>query len=570
MARTPELYVKPLHGEPYRFALDKDVITIGRSKKNDLVLADQWLSRIHAEIRRENSKHFIRDLDSRNGTYVNGMRLSQRVPLQNGDVVTLGDQQIRFVHDASGPVVLTETPVDVEGTLVVSTEELLAAARAKEDTWDNLAGGRGGRAPAQSLADDSARILKQNQILSALSQASMALISNRPLNELLEFILELAFKVIRAERGVLMLTTEGSELSVEAVRTADGRNTNEEITFSRSIADKVVKEKVSILTKNALADPRFDRQQSIISLGIRSAMCVPLWHDDTVTGLIYVDSLSRENSFTQDDLTLLSSLANVAAVKLENAKLVEEMIEKKRMERELELASEIQQNLLPSQAPRFPGWDLVGTNTPCYTIGGDYYDFIDRPKGLAVALGDVSGKGAGAALMMMVLRATVHFASQRESDVLAILSQTNEVMYHNSPAQFFVTFFFGDLDTGTGSMRYVNAGHIPPILYRAKSRSIDRLASGGTVLGLFPETPFESGEVAFAPGDVLVVFTDGLSEAWGRNEEEFGEERMAALIRDNASLPAKELERVIQNEVETFTSGARATDDRTLIVVKRS
>ncbi|HEY7820586.1 MAG TPA: FHA domain-containing protein, partial [Vicinamibacteria bacterium] len=138
MSRSPELHVKPLHGEPYRFTLDKEIITIGRSKKNDLVLADQWLSRIHAEIRRENSRHFIRDLDSRNGTYVNGMRLSQRVPLQNGDVVTLGDQQIRFVHEASGPVVLTETPaaLDVEGTLVVSTQELLQAARAKEDTWD--------------------------------------------------------------------------------------------------------------------------------------------------------------------------------------------------------------------------------------------------------------------------------------------------------------------------------------------------------------------------------------------------------------------------------------------------
>jgi serine phosphatase RsbU (regulator of sigma subunit) len=572
MARTPELYVKPLHGEPYRFALEKDVITIGRSKKNDLVLADQWLSRIHAEIRRENSRHFIRDLDSRNGTYVNGLRLSQRVPLQNGDVVTLGDQQIRFVHDASGSVVLTETPagLDVEGTLVVSTEELLQAARAKEDTWDNIGGTRGSRQAAHSIADDSARILKQNQILSALSQASMALISNRPVNELLDFILELAFKVIRAERGVLMLTTEDKGLSVEAVRSADGRNTTEEIAFSRSIADKVVKEKVSILTKNALADPRFDRQQSIISLGIRSAMCVPLWHDDAVTGLIYVDSLSRENSFNQDDLTLLSSLANVAAVKLENAKLLEEMIEKKRMERELELASEIQQNLLPSQAPRFPGWDMVGTNTPCYTIGGDYYDFIDRPSGLAVALGDVSGKGAGAALMMMVLRATVHFACQRESEVLSILSQTNGVMYHNSPAQFFVTFFFGDLETGSGKMRYVNAGHIPPILYRAKSRSIERLAAGGTVLGLFAETPFEAGEVAFGPGDILLVFTDGLSEAWGPDEQEFGEDRMSALVRENASLSAKELERTIQNEVETFTSGARATDDRTLIVVKRT
>lgn len=571
MPRPPELYVKPLHGEPYRFALDKEVITIGRSKKNDLVLADQWLSRIHAEIRRENARHYIRDLDSRNGTYVNGMRLSQRVPLQNGDVVTLGDQQIRFVHDASGSVILTETPVDAEGTLVVSTEELLQAARAKEDTWDNLAGGtRMGRTSMHPLADDSARILKQNQILSALSQASMALISNRPVNELLEFILELAFKAIRAERGVLMLTTEGSGLSVEAVRTADGKNTTEEITFSRSIADKVVKEKVSILTKNALADPRFDRQQSIISLGIRSAMCVPLWHDDTVTGLIYVDSLSRENSFTQDDLTLLSSLANVAAVKLENAKLVEEMIEKKRMERELELAGEIQQNSLPSQAPRLPGWDLVGTNTPCYTIGGDYFDFIERPNGVALALGDVSGKGASAALMMMVLRATVHFACQRESDVLTILSQTNGVMFHNSPAQFYVTFFFGDLETASGKMRYVNAGHIPPILYRAKTRSIERLEAGGTVLGLFPEAPFEAGEVAFAHGDMLLVFTDGLSEAWGQNEEEFGEERMGALVRDNASLAAGELEQKIQNEVEIFTAGARATDDRTIIIVKRT
>lgn len=572
MARIPELYVKPLHGEPYRFALEKEVITIGRSKKNDLVLADQWLSRIHAEIRRDSSRHFIRDLDSRNGTYVNGMRLSQRVPLQNGDVVTLGDQQIRFVHDASGSVVLTETPagLDVEGTLVVSTEELLQAARAKEDTWDNIAGNRGGRQAAHSIADDSARILKQNQILSALSQASMALISNRPVNELLEFILELAFKVIRAERGVLMLTIEGGGLSVEAVRSADGRNTTEEIAFSRSIADKVVKEKVSILTKNALADPRFDRQQSIISLGIRSAMCVPLWHDDAVTGLIYVDSLSRENSFNQDDLTLLSSLANVAAIKLENAKLLEEMIEKKRMERELELAGEIQQNSLPSQAPRYPGWDIVGTNTPCYTIGGDYFDFIDRPNGLAVTLGDVSGKGASAALMMMVLRAMVHFACQREAEVLTILSQTNGVMFDNSPAQFYVTFFFGDLETASGKFRYVNAGHIPPILYRAKSRTIERLTAGGTVIGLFAETPFEAGEVEFAPGDILLVFSDGLSEAWGQDEEEFGEERMGELVRDNASLPARELEQTIQNEVEAFTAGARATDDRTLIVVKRA
>ena len=166
----------------------------------------------------------------------------------------------------------------------------------------------------------------------------MALISNRPVDELLDFIRELAFKVIRAERGVLMLQSNG-DLQVKSVRTGTGKDPDEEISFSRSIADKVLEEKVSILTNNALSDPRFDKQQSIVSLGIRSAMCVPLWHDESVMGIIYVDSLVRENSFSQDDLTLLTSLANVAAIKLENSRLLDEMIEKKRMERELELTA---------------------------------------------------------------------------------------------------------------------------------------------------------------------------------------------------------------------------------------
>ena len=569
MARHLELHVKPLHGEPYTFALEKDVTSIGRSKRNDLILADQWLSRNHAEIRRQDRGLVAFDLESRNGTYINGTRIARPTPLQNGDVITLGDQQIRLVNDASGSVILTDPEdFDMDNTVVVPTEELLAAARAQEDTWDNVAERPAPKRPSQ--ADDSAQILKQNQILAALSQASMALISNRPVGELLEFILELAFKVIRAERGVLMLKEEAGDLEVEALRTNKGSNPTEEITFSRSIADKVVAEKVSILTNNALTDPRFKSQDSIVSLGIRSAMCVPLWHEEAVTGLIYVDSLNRADAYTRDDLTLLTSLANVAAIKIENAKLLEAMIEKKRMEREFELAGDIQRNLLPSEAPVIAGWDLVGTNTPCYTIGGDYYDFIERSGGLAVALGDVSGKGAGAALMMMVLRATIHFASQRESSVEGVISQTNGVMFDNSPAQFFVTFFLGDLNTSTGEMKYINAGHIPPILYHAATRGIDRLEAGGTVLGLFDIAAFDEGEATLAPGDILVVFTDGISEAWSEDEEEFGEERLGELVVANASLSSVDLEKLIQSEVEKHTNGSRATDDRTVIVVKRA
>jgi len=564
------LLVRPLHGEPFRVPLDKTVVSIGRSKRNHLVLADQWLSRHHAEIRDENGTFHIHDLDSRNGTLLNGVRINRKAPLQDGDVVTLGDQTLTFVMEPSGNVVLSDNAspeLDLEGTVVVPTEHLLAQARKQDDTWEKM-----GR-PAAGSPDESAAILKQNQVLSALSEASMALISDRPVNELLDFILELAFKVVKPERGALMLIKgNGGGLEVKSFRTNSDKPdaSSEEITFSRTIADKVIGEKVSILTSNAMTDPRFRSQDSIVSFGIRSAMCLPLWNNESVTGLIYVDRLVQEKVFSEDDLSLLSSLANVAAVKLENAKLVEQMIEKKRMEHELAIAGDIQQNLLPSEAPTIEGWDIMGTNTPCYTIGGDYFDFIERPSGrLAFALGDVSGKGAGAALMMMVLRATVHSAtSQKDSDVVDIMSQTNTAMFHNSPEQAYVTFFLGDLAPDTGELLYVNAGHIPPVVYRADSGEVERLETGGTVLGMFEVAPFEQGKSQLGVGDILIVFTDGISESWGADGEEFGEDRLGEVVKKNAKLSASDLMDIILKEVDAFATG-RPTDDRTLIVVKR-
>jgi len=576
MPQYPELLVRPLHGEPFRFAIDKEVISIGRSRQNDLVLADQWLSRKHAEIRKENGGCFIYDLESRNGTLVNGVRIGDKVPLHNGDVVTLGDQTLTFSDTTSG-VILSETPEDLDlaGTVVVPTEQLLGAMRAQEDTWDNLKPrDKDKSAPKRpQTADDSARILKQNQILIALSQASMALISERPLQELLDFILELAFKVVKAERGCLMLTGGGNgQLEVKAVSShgdAKGQP-GSGISFSKSIAEKVVREKVSILTSNAMDDPRFRSQDSIVSVGIRSAMCVPLWNNQAVMGLLYVDSRIHANVFNEDDLTLLTSLANLAAVKIENAKLVDQMIEKKRMEHELALAGDIQRGLLPREAPTLAGYDVAGTNQPCYTIGGDYYDFIKRPVGrLAFALGDVSGKGASAALMMAVLRATVNDAASGEADVVSTIVRTNRVMCQNTPPHAYVTFFLGDLDPGSGELRYVNAGHIPPVLYRGRADKVERLEEGGTVLGMFDIAAYQEGRVGLEPGDVLVVFTDGISEAWGPDGEEFGEQRVADVIQQNSKLEARDLIEAILREVDNYSEGEHPTDDRTLIVLRR-
>ena len=418
--------------------------------------------------------------------------------------------------------------------------------------------------------EDPERIAKQNRILTALSQANRALISDRPIDELMDFILELAFRVVKAERGFLMLTTKDS-FDVKAIRyDSDDSDCTEDITFSRSIAEKVITEKVSILTRNAMTDPRFHSHDSIVAVGIRSAMCAPLWDNKNVTGLIYVDSRIHENIFNKDDLSLLSSLANVAAIKIENAQLMKQKHEKERMEHELDQARKLQEELLPSRGPDLNGWDITGTNTPCYTVGGDYFDFLSRPGGkLAFALGDVSGKGAKAAMMMMVLRATVHSAAERQTDVSSIMSQTSRVLYHNSEEQSYATFFFGDLDPVSGELKYVNAGHIPPILCREPSSEVVRLETGGTVLGLFEETAFEVGETSLDPGDVLVVFTDGLSETWGENDEEFGEERLSALIKQHKALPAETLMEKLQEEVDQYSLGEHPTDDRTIVVVKR-
>lgn len=569
------LLVRPLHGNAYRFPLDKDFVTIGRSARNNLVLDDHWLSRIHIEIRLGNGTYFIHDLDSRNGTAVNGVRLRGKVALHKGDVVALGDHTLTFDEDTlSGRVVLIESGVEeeVEETMALPTKQLLASTRPRTgETWDSI---NGLFLPSlETPADDTALLLKQNQILGALREASAALISHRSEHELLDFILELAFQMVSAERGFLMLIPrDGEGLEVKAVRTRSGdKGSDEKFSFSRSIAEKVIREKVSVLTRNAMTDPRFRSQDSVLSFGIRSAMCVPLYNNETVTGLIYVDSRLSENIFTEVELSLLTALANLAAMKLENARLLEQMIEKQRIDHELAMAHEIQTSLLPDKAPDVAGWDIAGSNNPCYTIGGDYFDFIERPDGrFAFALGDVSGKGAGGALIMMVLRATIHSLTQKQGDLCSIVSTTNSVVYLNSPEQSYVTFFMGDLDPGSGELKYVNAGHVPPILYRRESGELERLEAGSTVVGLFEDTDFQEGTTSMGPGDLLLVFSDGISDAWGEDGVEFGEARLEQLVRGFAALSARELLRKAEAVVDEYTKDSRPNDDRTLIVVKRA
>jgi sigma-B regulation protein RsbU (phosphoserine phosphatase) len=547
----PEISVQTADGTRERFALAKPRITIGRSRESDIFLPDQWLSRHHAEVQQRGDGHYVLDLKSKNGTLLNGQPLAEERKLRHGDVITLGEHVLTYSVDDGKDE--EEEEREPEGTRVFSARELSDINTKPSVDMEELA--------------------RQNRVLGILSKAASALVVHRPLAELFEHVLDLLFQAVPAERGAILLVQgDPPTLHVKGARSRRGDLLTR---VSRSISRRVLEERVSLLLPNVLEDARFKAEDSILASGIRSAMCAPLWFTsgtgdkDAVIGLIYLDSLQRSHSFGEEDLRVLTALANVAAAKIENVRLLEESMEMRRLEEDMRMAADIQRGLLPDRAPDVPGYGLVGMNQPCRTVGGDYYDFGIEEGRLLLALGDVSGKGTGAALLMTVLRAAVrgHWTDRCLSDAVARINRT---VCQNVPTNKYVTFFMASLDPASGQIEYVNAGHNPPLLVR-KDGTIEKLEEGGMVLGMFEGVPYADGRAEMHPGDTLLVFSDGVTETWSATNDdlEFGEEGLMRVAVAGRSLDAAGLRDQILRELDTFAAGAKATDDRTLIVLKR-
>src|SRR2546430_519579 len=247
------------------------------------------------------------------------------------------------------------------------------------------------------------------------------------------------------------------------------------------------------MASDGQADPRF-AGGTVMLQGVRSVLAVPLGVGANVFGIIYADSPLGDNRFTGDHLKLLTTLASVAAIRVENARLTEEQIERERREREQQVASEIQQRFLPSKAPQVAGYELQGISFPCYEIGGDYYDFIHRTNGnLIVALGDVSGKGTAAALLMSSLHAAVHAQVEVNDTPVRTITAINRYLVESIPANRFVTLFYAELNPKDGSLAFLNAGHNPPLIVHAGG-TMEQLAAGGLPLGIMADADFRSEE----------------------------------------------------------------------------
>lgn len=521
--------------------LEGERLAVGRSSRNEVHIPDATVSKAHAEIARSGTGWTIRDLGSRNGTRVNGTEAVQPLPFRDGDTLEIGKVTLRVASARE------------EARTVFATRDLSSSFRR----------------PAQDLLQRPASGVDSPRLVRLLAEAGQLLVLPRPLKETCEEILKFVERAVPATRLVVLLREAPGEEPVQIAARARGGRVDQPLLISRTILQVVLDDCTSIVTSDVTNDPRFQNQQSIVMSGTHSAMAVPLFDNREVLGALYADSNLPGSSFDEDQLQMFTVLANMAAVKITNARLLEQEQSRQRMAQELATATRIQRALLPGAPAGIEGWSFDARIETCHEVGGDLYDFHRRADGvLVVVVGDVSGKGLGAALLMSSVLSSARVLYETCSDPVELVRRLNAMVHSSSDAGHFVTMFVACLDPSSGVVHYVNAGHNPPLV--VGGGGVRTLEAGGVPVGILPEYPFEAGETRLERGDLLALFSDGIPEA-KRDEEFFDDERLVAALREEAHRPdLAGVGEAVVSRVDAFLGEAPRSDDVTLVLVRRA
>lgn len=392
---------------------------------------------------------------------------------------------------------------------------------------------------------------------------------NRSLHfdEALNNIIDAVMIVTKAQRGFLMEAEESSDdLRVLVARGLDGKTIEEE-GYSKTIVNQVVTTREPLLTNNAQFDTRYQVGQSIIMRGLRAILCAPLLVQERLLGAIYVDTSMRSGNFSQSDRDLLSAVAGQAAIALENARLYSVAVEKGRLEHELQMASEIQHALLPTRMPQVSGYEIAPLWKAARQVAGDFYDlFVLGEDRFGVVIADVSDKGAPAAMFMAVARTMIRAHSHAGLSAVETVARTNDLILEDADSGMFVTVYHSIFEAGGRSV-HVNAGHNPPLLFRQATNEVLFMPRGGRALGWFPGNPLQEVELEMQHGDIMVFYTDGVTDAENPDGEFYGEPRLMEVVASCGGLSAKTVLSRIVDDVERFCDGAPAFDDITIVVV---
>ncbi|MEO8260288.1 MAG: SpoIIE family protein phosphatase [Acidobacteriota bacterium] len=514
--------------------IDKPLITLGRRSESDVRVQGAGVSRLHADILTEGGVCRLRDCDSRFGTFVNDERTTDRV-LVHGDRLRLGQSD------------------DTDIVFFVGDE-----------------------APSHERSAVAAAI--EIRHMAGLLEGLRALGSGRVLDDVLTLVLDSAIDVTGAERGFIMLASPAGQLEFKLARSR-GHLTLSGRTFatSRKIPETVFATGEQAIVEDLLDGDLAQLHTGTVALGIRHVLCTPLRlvryveraderTDEKMIGVLYLDSRERGALRSSAARAALETLSTEAAIAIENARLYREAIERAKLEQELKVAAAIQQSLLPAAGRSGGFFSAAGASMPCRSVGGDFFDYVDLPTGqFGFIVGDVAGKGSPAALLAAALLGMFSAEATYQQNAAPLLTRLNRGLFRRAIDARFLTSFYGMLGPD-GSLTYSNGGHNAPILVTADG--VRRLDTGGVVLGVFEDAVFEEETLSMRPGDVVVAFSDGVSEAMNEAGDEFTDQRLLASIEAHRSKPPQQLLEALLADVRSFCGQATPNDDVTMVVVR--
>ncbi len=529
----PPLLLQGGEGQAWQF---------GRSHENDIVFPDGGLSRRHARVVLLGGIPTLEDLGSRNGTFVNDEQVQTPHALQSGDEIRMGSVRIGVTNGSLGPEVRIQpqVPSDSQQSLIMSLDQARKAWRPTSEGGD-----------------------RPGAVIQALQDMSLELIKDVPVDALLSQVLDHLWTLLGPWRAAILLKDATGGLRLVVSRANEGQAP---ILLSRNLVDAALERKEAVLFRELgpdLASP------SILISGITTAIVTPLEFEGAVLGLLYLDARPPRGPFNEQDLGLATTFAHMASAKLEQARMREEALSRRKLEHELDLARHIQQGLLPGFPPDIPGYQLYGNNLPSRQVSGDLFGWWLREDGRwLIALADVSGKGLGPGLLMASLSAFLEAWAERDLPTETLAFQLSKALARHTDGRRFITAFLALLDPATGLVTYTNAGHNPGFLL-APDGSCQELAAQGLPLAMLPGQAYGHGTFTLPPGGLLALYTDGITEATDPAEEEYSPERLQAFLSTRAAAPVEAVDAELMADLDAFAQGTPFADDRTLLLLRR-
>jgi len=530
--------------------LNEGTYIIGRNADCDLHINDDTISRKHARLEISvDDTAVITDLGSHNGIVVNGIAVENSAKLVNDDTIELGQVVLKFVA--------SENSAGIRDTV-----------RFKED--------QGLTSVTMFPMDKALKTLPSNifespGMFNSFFEFGKMLIKPGDNDEVFKKSLALLRNVIPLERAAIFNLAEGKDNITLSAYSSTNKSSSDSFSISRTILTDLLERKEAVLVSDALVDMRYAEQQSIISSGIKSAMAVPLYEEGEVFGVLYTDTSDPKNRYSENHLRLMATFGNMLAAKISNNILLEERRAKEILEAELAVASQIQQQLLPKSIPVVEDYELQAYQSQCKQVGGDLYDISELEDGrILILLADVSGKGIGAALLASnILAAFRTFYNLKKIDMLEGISEISRQLLDSTRPGDFATLFIGILDPRSHSMRYINAGHNPPLVVR-KNGVPEYLEASGIPIGMMDLNTWKEESIKMEPGEFIFIFTDGIPEAMNRHGDQFGDERLEKFVLDNRDKPAGVLLKSMMSEVDSFIEDYSRSDDITAIIMRRN